>query len=76
MYAPSDKMKVNKFVHVHIPRKCEYMQRFGRTVAPSSQYTGDEYAPLPQDKVSMLADADAYDKLMQAEEQKASQNDG
>lgn len=65
MYVPDEKMKVNAWKAVAIPRPIEFMKRFGRSIAPSNLYSGDEYAPLPKDKVSMLADADAYDAMMQ-----------
>ena len=76
MYFPDEKMKINKFRLVAIPRNCEYMQRFGASVAPSNMYTGDEYAPLPKNKVDMLADADAYDAMMQRVEQEKEKQNG
>ena len=76
MYFPDEKMKVNKFRLVAIPRTCEYMKRFGATVAPSSMYTGDDFAPLPQNKIDMLADADRYDAMMQEVESKREASDG
>lgn len=74
MYVPDEKMKINKFKLVSIPRNCEYMRRFGNSVAPSNMYTGDEPAPLPRNKVDMLADADAYDAMMQKVELQKEQN--
>ena len=65
MYVPDEKMKVNKFRVVAIPRPIEYMSRFGTADMPSSSYSGDEYVPLPRNKVDMLADADRYDAMMQ-----------
>lgn len=65
MYVPDEKMKVNKFRQVAIPKPIEYMQRFGAADMPSSSYSGEEFAPLPRNKVDMLADADRYDAMMQ-----------
>lgn len=58
MYCPNEKMKVNAFKAVAIPRNCEYMRRFGRQVAVSSQFTGDERPPVQGNKVDMLYQAD------------------
>lgn len=76
MYVPDEKMKINKFRVVAIPRPIEYMQRFGSADVPSSSYSGDEYAPLPKNKVDMLADADRYDAMMQKVELEKQNNDG
>ena len=65
MYVPDEKMRINKYKPVAIPRPVEYMKRFGRSIAPSNLYTGDETAQFPSNKVDMLADADAYDQMMQ-----------
>lgn len=68
MFVPSDDMKLNRFQQVAIPRPVEYMQRFGSLRAPANQYTGDDLAPLPQNKVDELAFAERYDAMMQREE--------
>lgn len=68
MWFPDEKMDINKFVDVAIPSKSHYLQRFGFTSAPASSYTGDEFAPLPKDKIASIADMEAYDKMMQQEE--------
>lgn len=73
MYFPDEKMRVNRFKVVAIPRPCEYMRRFGATVAPKSMYSGEEFAPLPRNKVDMMADADAYDRMMQKVEDERQQ---
>ena len=65
MFVPDDKLKVNKFRIVAIPRPIEFMTRFGVANMPSSAFSGDELAPIPKDKVSMLADAELYDAMMQ-----------
>lgn len=68
MYFPDEKMKVNKFHDVAIPRNAEYFARFGYAVSPSSEYSGDEPAPKPLLKTDLLADMDCYDAMKQAEE--------
>lgn len=76
MFVPDDKMKVNAFRLVAIPRPIEYMQRFGTADMPSSAYSGDEFAPLPKTKIDMLADADRYDAMMQKVELEKANSDG
>ena len=68
MWFPNDKMDINKFVDVAIPSKSHYLQRFGFTSAPASSYTGDEFAPMPKDKIASIADMEAYDAMMQQQE--------
>lgn len=75
MYVPDEKMKINKFRIVAIPKPIEFMQRFGSAEMPSSSYSGEEYAPLPKNKVDMLADADAYDAMMQKVELEKAKSD-
>lgn len=61
MYCPDDKMKINKFKLVAIPRNCEYMRRFGKQTSLSSQYSGDSAAPRSGNKVDMLYQAELMD---------------
>ena len=75
MFVPDEKMKINKFRQVAIPKPIEYMQRFGTADMPSSAYSGDEFAPLPRNKVDMLADADRYDEMMQRVELEKAKTD-
>lgn len=70
IYIPDEKMHINAYKAVAIPRPLDYMKRFGMSVAPSNMYSGDEMAPLPSSKVDQLAAMDAYDAMMQREEQK------
>lgn len=76
MYVPDEQMKINKFRVVAIPRPIEFMQRFGSAEMPSSAYSGEEFAPLPKNKVDMLADADRYDAMMQKVELEKAESDG
>lgn len=68
MWFPDKKMDINKFVLVHVPSKSSYLQRFGFSTAPASSYTGDDFAPLPKDKIANIADMEAYDAMMQQKE--------
>lgn len=68
MWFPDEKMDINKFVAVHIPSKSTYLQKFGFTSSPSTFYTGDEFAPLPKDKIASIADMEAYDSMMAQQE--------
>lgn len=71
MYFPDEKMKVNRFRVVAIPKNSEFYKRFGDTVAPSNSYTGDDVAPLPQNKIDAISAAEyqAYDLMRQEESQ-------
>lgn len=75
MYKPA-KMRLNKFVDVAIPKNSDYFMRLNgsRPDIPSSAYTGDDVAPMPDRKVDILADMDSYDKMMQRKEYAESQN--
>lgn len=68
MFIPDPKMDVNKFQTVHIPSKSSYLQKFGFTSAPASMFTGDEFAPIAKDKVSSIAEMEAYDAMMNKKE--------
>lgn len=63
-----EKMKVNIFKNVAIPRNADYFSRYGFAVSPSSLYSGDETAPSPMNKTDILADMERYDAMKQAEE--------
>ena len=64
------KMKLNKFEQVSIPKNCDYFARIGNRVTPESAYSGEIPAEEFTDKLQSIADMDAYDKAMQAEELK------
>lgn len=74
MYCPDEKMKINKFKLVAIPRNVAYVKRFGRVVAPANQFTGDELAPMTANKVDSFAAMERYDALMQQKEREAENN--
>lgn len=69
MYVPDEKMKVNRFKVVAIPRPVDYMRRFGAAGTPNSAFTGDERAPLPQNKIEMLAAAEYLNDIQMQHEQ-------
>lgn len=71
MYVPDDAIKVNRFKLVAIPRPVEYMRRFGAAGMPSSSYTGDTRAPMPQNKIDILADAAYLNEIQMQNEQRA-----
>lgn len=75
MYLPDVRMDVNKFVAVHVPSKSTYLQKFGFATAPASMFTGDEFAPIPKDKVASIADMEAYDAMMSQKELENSSGD-
>lgn len=61
MYCPDEKMKINKFKLVAIPRNCEYMRRFGKQTTLNNQYTGEKRAPIAGNKVDMLYQSELMD---------------
>ena len=66
MYIP-EKMKLNKFRNCAIPSNKEYFSRFGFAVTPDTQYTGDEMAAMPMNKVESIEDMQAYAEMKQRE---------
>lgn len=56
MYIPEE-LKVNKFADVRLPDNASYFSRFGQSFPGQQLYTGDESAPIEQNKVD---DLDAY----------------
>lgn len=59
MFVP-DKLKLNRFKLVKIPSNKDYFGRVGlQSAGTASQYTGDEPAILPQNKIDQIAQADA-----------------
>lgn len=70
MYVPDEKMRINRFKSVAIPRNADYLVRLGMSTLPASMYTGEEMADLPKQKVDVLAYAEQYDAMMQREELK------
>lgn len=66
----NDKMKVNKFKLVAIPRNRDYFGRLGNNACPESMYSGDVFIPQGN-KVDVLAYMDAYDAMKQREESKS-----
>lgn len=73
MWFPDEKMDVNKFKVVHILPKSHYLSQFGFSSAPTSSYTGEEFAPMPKDKIGSIAEMEAYDAMMQRQELQAEQ---
>lgn len=69
MYCPDEKMKINRFVAVAIPRNCEYLRRFGKSTPLASQYTGESaLPPRPATKIDMMYQAELMDLQNQREE--------
>lgn len=66
----NEKMKLNKFQQVNIPTNKDYFARAGKRMPDEAMFTGDEPVDfMPQgDKLQQIADMDAYDQAMQAEE--------
>lgn len=68
MYIP-EKLKLNAFRHVAIPKPVEMFARFGYQTPTPSVFTGDdELVSIGGRKTDDLADMDAYDRMMQQQE--------
>lgn len=68
MYIP-EKLRNNKFRQVAIPKRRDLFARFGFATPSESLFAGDdEFIPSAGRKTDILADMDAYDKMMAREE--------
>lgn len=67
-----EKLKINAFKEVRIPKKSEYMQRLGAQNVPMP-YSGDELATAAQRLTDQMADYLAWEKEMAAEAQNKSE---
>lgn len=74
MYKPN-KMRLNKFVDVAIPKNSDYFLRMNGAFPniPNGAYSGEELVPPSVRLVDMLADMDDYDRMMQRKEYAESQ---
>lgn len=61
----NEKLKLNKFRYVAIPKPSEYFKRFGGMLPTGDSYTGEEVAVMPMSKVDMLGRAADYDMYQQ-----------
>lgn len=59
----AEKLKLNKFRDVRIPKKSEYMQRLGAQNVPMP-YSGEELANAAQRLTDQMADYMAWEKEM------------
>lgn len=66
----NEKMKLNKFVRVSIPKNSEYFRRFnGNLPIPSNgNYTGDEVVPQSLTKVEQISYASRINEQKLREE--------
>ena len=61
-----DKMKLNNFKQVNIPRN-KMLFNPALRIDSSSMYSGEEILPISESKVDTLVDMIEYDKMKQAE---------
>lgn len=68
----NEKMKLNKFVQVAIPKNSEYFRRFnGNLPVPSNgNYSGDEVVPQGLTKVEQISAANRLNEQYLADEAK------
>lgn len=67
MFIP-EKMKLNRFQHVNIPKNRSYFSRYGFNNMDENSYTGDEVAPPSRSKIDTLALMDERDKELLSQE--------
>lgn len=67
MFIPKE-MKLNRFKEVSLPSARDFFGITQGQIPNSSQYTGDEPAPMPANKVDSINDFIDYAEQMQREE--------
>lgn len=50
----SDKLKLNRFKFVSIPKNRDYFARFGFAKSPANSFSGDDLPPSNEDKIDAL----------------------
>lgn len=74
MFIP-DEMKLNRFKEVSLPSARDFFRNNGVHSMPDNQYSGDDVAPMPMNKVDSISDFERYCELKQHEEdEKSSQS--
>lgn len=68
-----EKLKLNKFKLVAIPKNRDYFARFGFAKSPASSYSGDLPASFNEDKIGSLVRGEYEVKRAIREEQAKSQ---
>lgn len=63
MYCP-EKLKLNKFKGVKLPKNRDYMTRLGFHEMPASQFTGDDEAVDFENRKTETLNAAQYEMLM------------
>lgn len=71
----NEKLKLNKFRPMAIPSPRVLFARYGFITSPGQQYTGDEPALLPQNKVDQLQDFQKYANMRAKEMEPESDSD-
>lgn len=68
MYVP-ESLKLNRFKDVKIPSNKDYFQRLGRQALPEGQYTGEDPAQMPAQKIDQVTHEEQriFDEMRQAE---------
>lgn len=61
MFVP-EKLKLNKFRLVRLPKPVDYVGRFGLVPSPGSKYSGDEVFSSTGTKTELLAQAESHFK--------------
>lgn len=70
-----DKLHLNDFVEVHIPRPKDLYARFGKRVSNTNFDSSDDIVPQYMSKMDSLEELAAYDAMMQSEKQSAAQQE-
>lgn len=72
-----EKLKLNKFVHVEIPKNSDFFYRLAgaRPVAPAGAFTGDDIVPNGMNKIDELYRADSVNLNQLRREAAEARND-
>lgn len=53
-----EKLKLNKFQHVAIPKNRDYFSRYGFVSSPASQYSGDDINKMSSNKIDDMVEGE------------------
>lgn len=67
MYIPKE-MKLNRFKEVSLPSARDFFRTNGEHAMPDNMYTGDELAPVAQNKTESIQDFIDYAEQMEREQ--------
>lgn len=73
MFVP-EKLRLNLFKPVLIPKNSEFVKRYGLVASPSAHYTGDVLALINQDKIQSLMEGERIMDMLNKEDEEKSKH--